>query len=356
MSGANSEKRKKPGGDNKPPSSKPTCGAQLANSVSVASNRDNEVPTTPSKSPPSKKGKGDQDDPTLSTLAALINSRSDKLELLIQSNMSEIADLKIQVSTVCHDVSSVRAKMVEVEQLHMVEKERIDDLAARTLEIERYSRRWNLRLNGVSELIEKDQVRMEVIRICQAVVPENKKRLPEVIDTVHRLGAKKKDGSARSIIIQFSSRVHRAAVWAAAKDCQYLRDNHLRFAEDLCQVDRDNREKMWPLVDAARKQGKRAFFVGGRCFIEKDGKNEEVFPPPPSPDSMDTTPSTAPPCPSLPHTTASPLPTSTSPTPATPSASVPPATGTSPPPVIPSQSTAPASTSPPSSNTSLPWA
>ena len=116
---------------------------------------------------------------------------------------------------------------------------------------------------------------MEVIIICQAVLPEDKKRLPEVIDTVHRLGTKNAKGP-RSVIIQFSSSIHKAAVWVAAKNSQYLRDHGLCFAEDLCQIDRENWRSLWPAVEAAQKEGKAAFFIVGRSFVE----NKEILPPP----------------------------------------------------------------------------
>lgn len=245
-----------------------------------------DLPVTPAKPPPSKKGKhedtaGDAMEDNLpdapefiSSLAKLINTRSDKLESLIQENKTVITDLKKQIHSICEDVNAVKDKVAQVEQLYHEEKKRTGVLETRITDLERYSRRWNLRLNGIPETVENQQVRLEVIKICQAILPEDKKRLPEVIDTVHRLGTKNPKGP-RSVIIQFSSRVHRAAVWTAAKNSRYLREHGLRFAEDLCQIDRENRKKLWPAVEAARKEGKVAYFVGGRCFIE----NKEIFPP-----------------------------------------------------------------------------
>lgn len=240
------------------------------------------LPITPTKSPPSKKGKHDTasnatasdltEAPEFVSLAQLINTRSDKLESLIQENKMVIMDLKKQIHSICEDVNSMKSKVTQVEQLYHEEKKRTGILETRITDLERYSRRWNLWLNGLPETVENQQVRLEVIKICQAVLPEDKKRLPEVIDTLHRLGTKSAKGP-RSVIIQFSSRIHRAAVWTAAKNSQYLRDHGLRFAEDLCQIDRENRKKLWALVEAARKEGKVAFFVGGRGFIE----NKEIF-------------------------------------------------------------------------------
>ncbi len=232
-----------------------------------------DLPITPAKSPPSKKGKRDTagnametnlaDAPKfVSSLAQLINTRSDKLESLIQENKTVITDLKKQIHTICEDVRAVK------------EKKRTGVLETQITDLERYSRRWNLRLNGIPETVENQQVWLEVIKICQAILPEDKKRLPEVIDTVHRLGTKNPKGP-RSVIIQFSSRVHRAAFWAAAKNSWYLRDHGLHFAEDLCQIDRENRKKLWPAVEAARKEGKVAYFIGALLRTRKFSLHHE---------------------------------------------------------------------------------
>lgn len=62
-------------------------------------------------------------------------------------------------------------------------------LEQRMDEMESYSRRWNLRLYGVSE--DKDEnVRLQAIKICKAVLPEDSGRLSETIDIAHRLGKK----------------------------------------------------------------------------------------------------------------------------------------------------------------------
>lgn len=62
------------------------------------------------------------------------------------------------------------------------EEGRVDNCQQRISELERYSRRWNLRLHGVKEA-EKEDVRGKVIEICQSVLPEQNHRLPDVIDT-----------------------------------------------------------------------------------------------------------------------------------------------------------------------------
>ncbi len=194
--------------------------------------------------------------------------RSDKLESMVAANTSHIAGLKEKLNSVCEDVNEVKTKVSQVESSLLKESKRIDVLESNITELERYSRRWNLKLQGVSENIDENNVRKEVIRICQNLLPEYSDRLPDVIDTVHRVGMKKVNYT-RGVIIQFSSRTLRAAVWAAAKNSSYLREKGLRFREDLCKTDRESRMKLWPLVDEARKAGKYAYFVAGRAFVEK---------------------------------------------------------------------------------------
>jgi hypothetical protein len=48
----------------------------------------------------------------------------------------------------------------------------------------------------------------------------------------------------------------------------FLRNNNLKLFEDLSPTDREKRNKLWPLVDKARRDNKRAYFVGGRAFVE----------------------------------------------------------------------------------------
>lgn len=109
-------------------------------------------------------------------------------------------------------------------------------------ELEGYHSRWNLKLYGVPEKADQN-VQAEVIHICREVLPEEKIKLPDVIDTVHRLGSRMHTDKLRPVIFQFTSRVHCDAVWKAARNNSYLRDNKLRFAEDFCEEDRERRKK-----------------------------------------------------------------------------------------------------------------
>lgn len=247
------------------------------------------LPVTPLKSPAPKKVMYERSnsDPVdvneiISRLSALINTRSDNIESMVRENSNmvkentlQIEGLKKTIDFVCAEMKDMKGKVCDLEKKVTKEEGRVDNCQQRISELERYSRRWNLRLHGVREA-EKEDARGKVTVICQSVLPEQNHRLPDVIDTVHRLGAKRQGSTRpRGIIVQFTSRIYRDAVWKAAKTSSYLQDNHLRFAEDLSREDRERRDKLWPMIDKARKEGKPAYFVGGRGFIS----GSEVFPP-----------------------------------------------------------------------------
>ncbi len=48
--------------------------------------------------------------------------------------------------------------------------------------------------------------------------PKIARKLPDIVDSVHRLGQKRGDGRPRVIIIQFAMRLYRDTVWRDAKD------------------------------------------------------------------------------------------------------------------------------------------
>ncbi|ROL41441.1 hypothetical protein DPX16_6839 [Anabarilius grahami] len=223
-------------------------------------------PESPGK-PPTKKGKA-EDDAVISTLSQLINNRSDALEKMVGDNALKIEGLKKTVDFVCAELNDIKGKVGHVETRLNTEEKKMELCEKRIADLERYSRRWSLRLHGVPEK-ENENVRAESISICAATFPEEGKTLPDKIDTVHRVGKRLPNHSRpRAIIIQFSSRVTRDGVWRAAKSSEFLRANGLRFTEDLTAFDRERRQLLWPAVEKARKEGKRAHFVGHRAFVE----------------------------------------------------------------------------------------
>ncbi|KAK5883614.1 hypothetical protein CesoFtcFv8_019919 [Champsocephalus esox] len=135
----------------------------------------------------------------------------------------------------------------------------------------RYKRRWNLRMNGLPEK-EGENTREVVIGILTRVVPLSVEKLRDSVDTVHRLGMKgnaaTSNNTPRSIIIQFGMRTVRDEIWKKSKDARVCIEMHIRFKEDFSKEDREARSKLWPLVQEARRKGKRAFLKEGFALID----------------------------------------------------------------------------------------
>lgn len=208
-----------------------------------------------------------EDIDVVASLSKLINERMDGLAL-------QLDGVKKTVDFACEEIKDVKKRVGTLENRMTKEESRMDTHQQHIFDLERYSRRWNLRLLGVKEN-EKNDVCQIAIEICQAVLPECKNRIRDTVDTVHRSGAKLPNSSKpRPILIQFISRVTRDSLWKAAKTSQFLKDNHWKFAEDLSNEDRERRNKLWPIIEKARSEGKKAYYVGCRGFVN----GTEIFP------------------------------------------------------------------------------
>lgn len=234
------------------------------------------LPVSPSKPPASKKSKQSrttegESATILQQLSTLFNTRFDTMKTdiskMTKDMTTKIENLTKTLNIACAELRDVKASLKQVDDRVGLMEKKVSMMEGRLTELENYSRRWNLRLYGVAE--KKNQnVREEVISICQAVLPgERKDKFLHAIDTVHRLGQLKNDASKpRGIILQFTSRIFRDAVWKAAKKSSFLQSNNMRFAEDLSPSTRERRKLLWPLVAKAREEGKTAYYIGDRAF------------------------------------------------------------------------------------------
>lgn len=234
------------------------------------------LPDTPLQSPATKKGKpaaGEEDPDTIvAKLSALINSRADSLESMVTM---KIEGLKKTIDFISEEVKDMKAKLKEVDAKTKMEEKRLVSCETRIAELERYSRRWNLRLAGVPEK-DFENITATVVDICQKTIANENVKVAEGVDIVHRLGKRDRTKkSPRNIIIRFLSRTVRDSVWQAAKKSPFLKNNHLRFAEDLTAEDREKRRVLWPQIQEARGKGFPAFFIAGRAFVN----GAEIFPP-----------------------------------------------------------------------------
>lgn len=235
------------------------------------------LPDSNPGTPVTKRGKIE---PTLSELqdnivrllADKIKENTDSLASLIKINTDTIEALKESTNFLAKEVQDVKTDVSTLRQVSKDHGEKLSVMEDKLNEMERYHRRWNLRIYGIAEK-EGEVVKDRIVSICQAILPDNNEDLRFQIDVAHRIG-KKEANKTRPVITRFTLRSMRDLIWKHAKDAKYLKDNKLRFGEDLTTRDKEARNKLWPMVADARAQGKKAFFVGARAII--DGKEIRV--------------------------------------------------------------------------------
>lgn len=176
----------------------------------------------------------------------------------VEFNSAEIKDCKEQCQKLHAEVKQLKEENADLGK-------KVAEGEKRAVELERYNRRWNLRLNGLQE--EKDENTRQIISdIIGKIVPLWREKMDFILDSVHRLGPSITN-RPRQIIMQFTGRHFRDELWRITKlhrVCKYL---NIRFAEDLTKEDREARKAVWPKVEQARKAGLKAVFRGPHAFI-----------------------------------------------------------------------------------------
>lgn len=259
----NTKKPQTPGEDM---SNEDTVTAFHSYAVSAASAEEAEHNVSPS-TPDAKKGKK-----TLSLeevhedIIRTLNTCTDSLLSKIEKNANSIQDVDEKLNALFVDMEEMKETVRAVKQNTSEQETRIKTLEEKLNDLEAYQRRWNLRLYGVPE--EKgENIKKKVSDICGSVAPEVANALQVHLDVCHRLGVRE-EKRHRPIIIRFSSRDVKEGIWRAAKDSDFLKARKLRFALDLTSKDKEARMALWPQVEAARKDGMRAFFVGAKAIID----------------------------------------------------------------------------------------
>lgn len=117
---------------------------------------------------------------------------------------------------------------------------------------------------------DKEDVKEALIGILTRVIPVAVDKIRALVDSVHRLG-KKNDSvlnkMPRPIIIQFATRTASNDIWKKPKDARLCKELNIHFREDFSKEDQEARAKLWPRVEEARRNGRKAFLKEGYAII-----------------------------------------------------------------------------------------
>ncbi len=197
-------------------------------------------------------------------------TRMQSLETTVNDNTNSLNSVTEALEFVNNQVEEMTSKVNSLQnRVESLEKENCV-LRVTCDELDAYKRRWNLRVSGIQEQRGED-VRKILIDLFSKVSPEIADQLLYTLDVAHRLGPRAEGARFnRRIIVQFLSRNVRDQIWRDARTAAVLKERKIRIFEDLTQSTKDSRNKLWPLVERARKEGKRAGFKGPFAYI--DGK------------------------------------------------------------------------------------
>ncbi len=166
-----------------------------------------------------------------------------------------------QVEDVTKKADNLQTRAETLEKENTVLREKCNDLDA-------YKRRWNLRVAGIPERSGENAKKI-ITDLFSQISPDISDQLPLSVDIAHRLGPRSgEDRFSRRIVVQFLSRFHRDKIWRDARTSGLLKERKIKILEDLTQEVKDARNKLWPLVEQARKEGRRAGFRGASALID----------------------------------------------------------------------------------------
>ncbi len=112
-------------------------------------------------------------------------------------------------------------------------------------------------------------MRQEVLKILSQIAPDEKIKMGFLVDTVHKVGRTRDDNKPRPVIIQFNMRTFRMKIWRESRNADILKKMNLHIAKDLTCFEKDCRNKLWPLVEQARKDGKKTRWQGPTVIIDR---------------------------------------------------------------------------------------
>lgn len=237
-------------------------------------------PPTPSKQS-TKKNKSEEEKPSddIGATTKLIleevmklSAKFDVQEKRMDELCSKLEDNCTRVMELTTEVSEHKAKAAELEGKVAKLQTEMVILREKGKESERYKRRWNLRIKGLKE-IDNEDVKGRVISILTKIAPGASWDVRDNVDSVHRIG-KKEPNRTRQVIIQFVKREARDDILALTKHSDVCKKEGIRFAEDMIKEDREARMLLWPKIQEARNQNKKAYYRGPYAYIE----GVQIFP------------------------------------------------------------------------------
>ena len=146
------------------------------------------TPTKTSAPPPAKmKTAQEQSYDNLVDAIAKLTDKVDSFGAQLRETATMVASVTRLVEINTADIKECRTKIQSLDQNIPKIVQENKELKERIAELERYKRRWNLKIHGIKGK-DNEQIREEVIHILSEIAPQWTSTMGTIIDSVHRLG------------------------------------------------------------------------------------------------------------------------------------------------------------------------
>lgn len=228
-----------------------------------------ELPGAPTGPKSKKKKKPASDEPEVSELVSVsILERIEKrqveslkrlqsLEHAVKENTKTTKSVKESLEALWGRVDDMAGQVNTLQSEAAALRKKNTELQDKFNNLDAYWRRWNLRVAGIPESPGED-IKKIIVDLFGQISPD-------------RAGPNRPTGqvsSSRRVIVRLLSRSHRDKIWRDARTSELLKERKIKIMEDLTQDTKDSRNQLWPQVERARREGKRAGFRGAHAYIE----------------------------------------------------------------------------------------
>ena len=191
-----------------------------------------------------------------------------ELKVSLEYTQAECKDIKDENQLLKSDLIDCKKKINENAETITKMQDKIDSL-------EDYSRRNNLRINGLNE---EQGENNEILEVKLKKIFTEKLGVDNVtINSIHRLPKKQSNDThhsgPRTIIAQLSTTKDKDRTM---KNTWKLKDSNIYINDDVCDNTAKTRRDLIPQMKSAKAAGKIAFFQGNKLIIKDRKRNMET--------------------------------------------------------------------------------
>lgn len=206
---------------------------------------------------------------------AQLSDRLSKIECVvskideIDKIVSKVLQIEESAAEMKESLESLNTRVGELEN-KTGDSERLfqktnQEFFTRIMNLERYSRDYNIRIIGVEE--EEGEDCITILHNYLATL--GFQDVAAEVENAHRTGKRNENGRPRHIIAKLYSRPFKRRLLQIAKtpDKKAML-NGVRFVEDFTHNDFEARKKALPIMQKAFEEGKKVKFTKGKLYVE----------------------------------------------------------------------------------------